>query len=429
MPAGIVGAATDTFAGAGYAQSEYFVSGTATSYRAVGALGDDGKWKVAPAGKAAYTTRILVRRPKDAAKFNGTVLVEWLNVSAGSDTDAEFSYMHPEITRAGYAWVGVSVQQVGVSGGTAVVPVPILKGGGLKAANPTRYKTLQHPGDAFALDIYSQVGRAVRAPGSVDALQGLHPVHVVAIGESQSAFELTTYINAIAPIAHVYDGYFMHSRGGGSIPLEGGNIASAIAGARRIRTDIDVPVFMNETESDETFLGYSHARQPDTDHIRLWDIAGGSHADSFQVGGGARSIGCSADINSAQTHYVLNAALAHFDTWVATGTPPPVAPRMEITAKGEIVRDAHGNARGGVRTPALDAPVASYTGVSNAASVLCLLFGKTTPFDAATLHKLYPDKQAYLDAYTKALDAAIGGGFMLEADRAAILAEAQKVSI
>src|SRR2546422_7177646 len=54
----------------------YFISGTATAYTSPGALTPDGKWMVAPGATAEYKTRILVYRPTDGKKFNGTVVVE-----------------------------------------------------------------------------------------------------------------------------------------------------------------------------------------------------------------------------------------------------------------------------------------------------------------------------------------------------------------
>ncbi len=50
--------------------------------------------------------------------FNGTVVVEWLNVSAGSDTDPGLGYAAAELDREGYAYVGVSAQQAGINGST-----------------------------------------------------------------------------------------------------------------------------------------------------------------------------------------------------------------------------------------------------------------------------------------------------------------------
>src|SRR5512143_76905 len=55
----------------GYVQEEYFVSGTASAYANVGALGDDGMWTVQPAATAPYKTRIVVFKPAKPKKFNG----------------------------------------------------------------------------------------------------------------------------------------------------------------------------------------------------------------------------------------------------------------------------------------------------------------------------------------------------------------------
>ena len=130
---------------AGYVQQEFFVKGTATGYRQVGTWGSNGRWTARPAETAPYETRILVRRPADPAHFNGTVVVEWLNVSFGIDVDPDFLYESQELLRAGYAWVGVSAQQLGVQGAF-----------GLTHWDPLRYHALHHPGDTFSYSIFSQ---------------------------------------------------------------------------------------------------------------------------------------------------------------------------------------------------------------------------------------------------------------------------------
>jgi hypothetical protein len=417
----------------GYTDREYFASGTAHSFKAVGALGTDGRWQVAPAASAAYQTRIVVRTPRDPKRFNGTVLVEWLNVTAGIDAAPDFTYMSPQLLRSGYAWVGVSVQQVGVSGGGGALPVAGAPSGGLRGADPARYASLHHPGDAYADDIYSQVGRAVRGTRAPAPLASLHPERYLAVGESQSAFELTTYINAIQPTAHVYDGFFVHSRGGGASPLSGGNITAGINGGVRLRDDIDVPVLLLETETDEASLRYFDARQPDSNMIRLWDVAGGSHADTYIVGGAATALGCTGQINDAPTHYVIAAGIHQLDKWVRSGTPPPSAPRMDVVlvhGNPVVQRDALGVAIGGVRTAAINVPIAAYSGIAaDTSSVVCSLFGSTHPFSAATLARLYPSKSAYVAAFTKATDTAIAHGYVLPADRAAILAQAARARV
>ena len=107
----------------GYVEHEYVASGTATAYRAIGALSSDGRWSFTPDGNAPYRTRVLVRYPSDPAKFSGTVVVEWLNVSGGLDADPEWASLHEEIVRNGDALMGVSAQRIGVEGGPVLVSV------------------------------------------------------------------------------------------------------------------------------------------------------------------------------------------------------------------------------------------------------------------------------------------------------------------
>src|SRR5262249_58235956 len=151
--------------GFGYLQREYAASGTATSYRSAAPLTGDGRWSSAPVSQAPYRTRVLVRRPADPARFSGTVVVEWLNVSGGVDADPEWATLHEEILRRGDVWVGVSAQRIGVMGGPVLVRVQApggeAAGQGLKAIDPARYGALAHPGDGFAVDIYTHVAHAL----------------------------------------------------------------------------------------------------------------------------------------------------------------------------------------------------------------------------------------------------------------------------
>src|SRR5262249_45018090 len=116
-----IGSALD---GTGYEQHEDVAAGPATSYKPVGALGGDGRWTCEPDAQAPYRTRIIVRRPSDPTKFNGTVAVEWLNVSGGLDADPDWTTLHEELVRSGAVWVGVSVQLIGVEGGPVLVAAP-----------------------------------------------------------------------------------------------------------------------------------------------------------------------------------------------------------------------------------------------------------------------------------------------------------------
>jgi hypothetical protein len=413
----------------GYGVEEFVVSGTAKSYAA-----DE---------TADYTTRIVVCRPDDDA-FNGAAIVEWLNVSGGIDAPAVWFMAHREIIRAGYAYVAVSAQEVGIEGGDNLVGADM----SLKAQNSERYSSLHHPGDQFSYDMYSQIGRLAR-DGAID---GLKPKSILAVGESQSAMFLTTYVNDVDPDAAVFDGFLVHSRFGAGAPLAGGSALEAIAPAP-FRDDPRVPVISVITETDLVdghLLGYHHARRPDNDRLRVWEIPGTAHADNYTIRVGFIDNGAmplealvaayaptnelmgtslSYTINfGPQHHYVLQAAVAALDNWVRTGEAAPTAEPLALTDDDTpaLVLDEHGLARGGVRTPWVDVPIARTSGFAPDESAMSFLFGSGEVFDADTVRGLYPGGAAdYVDRFTAALDRAIKDRFIVTADRAEILALAE----
>jgi hypothetical protein len=425
----------------GYAQAEYFMSGTAQAYVNVGAFDSDGAWTAAPAGTSAYKTRILVYRPIDPQRFNGTVIVEWFNVSAGLDAAPDWTSMHTELIREGYAWVGVSVQRAGIEGGG-----PLGIDLSLKAVNAERYGSLVHPGDSFSYDIFSQAGQAVRNPQGLDPLGGLEPARVIAVGESQSAFRLVTYVNAVHPLARLYDGFLIHSRGGNGAPLsQSPEPEVSVPDVVRIRTDLAEPVLTFQTETDLITLGYLPARQPDGPRFRLWEAAGTAHADTYTLIVGFDDTGednaaaecvvssspipniidCATPINSGPQHVVLKAAIAALDRWVRGEGEPAMAPRLEVAGMpAEFVLDDFGNVRGGIRTPAVDVPIATLSGLGQTGSNFCRIFGTTVPFDAATLADLYPTTADYVSAVSAAADSAVAAGFIRPADAEIIKAGA-----
>jgi hypothetical protein len=417
----------------GYVKEEYFLKGTASAYANVGPLGDDGMWTVQPAATAPYKTRIVVFKPAKPKKFNGTVIVEWLNVSGGVDAAPDWTLGHVELIRDGFAYVGVSAQFVGVEGGPGLVNVISLP---LKKVNPARYGTLSHPGDSFSYDMFSQAGAAVRSASG--PLQDLKIKKVIAIGESQSAFRMVTYIDAVHPLARMFDGFLVHSRGAFGVGLsEAPQPAIAVPGAAQIRADLDVPVLTFETETDLTFLGYFGIRQDDSKNFRLWEVAGTSHADSYTLVTGNGDLGtdpavvgitapssplpgiidCNFPINSGPQHFVLNAAFSALNKWVRKGKAPKSAPRLDVSAGPPvaIVDDANGNATGGIRTPQVDVPVAAFSG-EQAGSILCILFGTTDVFDAAQLSTLYPTHKDFVSAWNKSLKKSVKAGWILKPD-------------
>src|SRR4029077_4066565 len=218
----------------GYEQAEFFLTGTANADAPTATLTGDGRWSVAPSSQATYTTRVIVNRPIEPRRFNGTVFVEWLNVSIGTDVGVDWGFGHNELIRRGYAWVGVSAQAVGLNAA--------------KAADPARYASLSHPGDSYSYDMFTQAGQAIR-DHSAQILGGLAPKKLIAAGESQSAGRMVTYINAVHPLVNVYDGFLVHSRGARGAALSQSPLPAIAAPSptQLIRTDLDVPVFTFQT--------------------------------------------------------------------------------------------------------------------------------------------------------------------------------------
>jgi hypothetical protein len=443
----------------GYVEQEYFFAGTATAYAWVTPPGEDGVWSVKTTTTASYKTRMLVRRPTDPTKFNGTVLVEWFNDTGGIDADPEFGFAHAELLRSGFAYVGVSAQAQGVVGGgislaalSGVTALPLVQ------EDPERYGSLHHPGDDYAYDIYTQAARALRHPGAVDPLGGLAPAHLIGDGESQSAIRMVTYVNAIHPIENVFDGFFIHSRFSGGALINGfadAGIDAILAGPTpvHIRTDLTVPVFQFETETDVPGLtsgllgqGYEVSRQPDSAHLRTWEVAGTAHADQYLIdyeegpdaGGDAGAavaslLGGCGDINSGPQHWVEDAAMSAMQAWLTSGQPPPSGTPFTLSDAGPaIAQDQYGNALGGVRTAAVDVPIATYSGqpsATGAGGLTCSFFGQTTPFTATELAALYSSNADYVSKVTTATAAAQQAGFILAADAPLIEQEAQSAPV
>lgn len=389
----------------GYTESEYFVHGTAAAYD----VSPDAIASTRPVGaptraQAPYTTRMLVRRPADPAAFNGTVVVEWLNVTSGYDVDAAWADMRRQIARGGFAYVGVTAQLVGVNG--------------LKTWDPTRYRSLVHPGDQFAYDIYSQAIQAVRHPGTVKPLGSLHVRRVIATGDSQAGTALDHYVNGVQPLIQpVVDGFLVITA------------ADVIHGQH-----VPVMQILSEEEVDHA------ARQKNTPLFRQWQIAGASHSDQNQgnylkqtqnrdfhmpravnwpltpadVPGPQRDC----KMGSFPKNLAEHAALEEMNRWIISGDAPPTAPRIRVRDNA-IVRNHHGNAKKGLRLPDIEVPTAAYYG--EATNECAFTLGKTDRFGLAKLYRLYPLHVDYVHQVAAAARAAEHAGYLLPEDTRAVI--------
>jgi Alpha/beta hydrolase domain len=383
---------------AGYVEEEFLLSGAADAYAVTGEL---------LAEDVPYETRIVVRRPARNVAFNGTVLVEWQNVTAGYDLDALWSA--DQIMDRGYAWVGVSAQRVGVDQ--------------LVAWSPARYGTLDVTGgrrftaDEMSYDIFAQAARAIRSPTGVAPLGNLRVDHVLGIGASQSAGRMTVYYNAVLPqVEPVFDGF------------------GFVVGTAPTRVDA-APVFQVVSETDVR----SPSRPPDTDAFRRWEVAGTAHSgwngQAYRQPmverdlGGATPVTCDRPPYSrAPLHQVLGAAYDHLVRWVEGAGPPPTAEPLAFGPDGTKARDELGLAVGGIRLSQVEVPIARNTG-DNSGSGFCRLFGSHEPLDPATLATLYASNDAYVRAVRAVDQANVAAGYIGAQDAHRNRAEARRSGV
>ena len=433
------GGPTVDFAHYGFLSEEFFLEGTAVRYRLQEGTtaSRDGKWAVEPCESASYKTRFVVYRPTDPARFNGTVIVSWNNVSAGHDL---FGGESREILEEGYAFVGVTSQRVGVHG---IAPMNL----GLVDWDKERYGTLSIPSDDYSFDIYTQAARAVgrdRPRGELDPMGGLDVERLIALGASQSAGRLGTYVNALHPLTRAFDGYLLQIYFGSGSPLEVGDFVVNLAapsmsagtnarlrGNNLLRDDLDVPVMVVNSELEA--MACYEVRQPDTDRFRYWESAGTCHVS--EQGQRARSPKYERDfgapmqvtpgINRVPMVPLFDAAIHAMHGWVSTGKPPRSQPLVKFAGEPPaIVRDEHGIAKGGIRLPQVEVPLATNSAIPLANDVYSILGGSSEPFSPEKVAKLYRNRGEYLEEFAIAARAAQSAGVLLPRDVAALVEEA-----
>jgi hypothetical protein len=427
---------------AGYRQDEYFIEGEAVRYGPVPGteLVWDGRWRVQPVETLPYKTRMVVVRPADPAAFNGTVIVLWNNVSAGYENFGGGD--SPELFEEGYAYVAVSAQRVGVHG-TPDNPQ------GLRSWDPERYGSLSIPSDDYSFDIYTQAANLVapdRPRDGLDPMGGLDVRRLFAQGASQSAARLATYLNAVQPVTQRFSAFFLLLYFGGGTPLEvgdrimtvtaadDGNQSRIPEGMHLLRDDLEIPVMVLNTECEATSC--QGVRQPDTDRYRYWEVAGASHVSLQGIASSAprleRDFGFSMpldddsmqEINQVSIAPVVDAALHHLQAWVCDHVPPPMQPRIDFRGDPpEIMRDDNGNARGGIRLPQVEVPLAHNSAIQRAPDVFARLVGSHKAFPVDKVRQLYDSRDDYLARYERATRAAEETGVILPRDVDAVVAE------
>jgi hypothetical protein len=435
----------------GYVEQEFIVTGTANVYD----WAVDGSLSV-KTEKAPYGTRILVRRPANPARFSGAVVVEPLGAARRFDWALMFGYLNAHILERGDAWVGITLPAAA---------------DGLKKFNPTRYAdvsfTNPNPGacpgaakgkgaspdmeDGLRWDMLSQVGALLKSNATGSPFAGFH---VEGLYMTTQFADITTYLNAIHSHARlasgkpVYDGYMLRNPAAPQRLSQCGQ-APGVSDPRRVVAKVDVPVIEVVAQGE---VGDSlWQRRPDSDEpgnrFRRYEIAGASHIDHDAYDRGFPSMADqAAAVGSAQgtpdfpfnapcdpaiplsrdprLRYAYNMTLASLDQWARKGIAPPRATPIEVQ-DGKIVLDPAGNGLGGVRSPWVDVPAATYFTTSPGPGN-CRELGHTETFDKARMDSLYGSEKNYQSKFAKSADQLVKAGWFTESDGKKIKADAVK---
>lgn len=420
----------------GYVEEEHVLRGTADLYGY-----RDGETVQVDAG-IPFVTRLLVRRPRDGAEEAATVVLEALHPSG--DMPSAWPRTGRSITRAGWTWVGVTQDLAGLAA--------------TKASDPERYVDLDIPVVGLGYDIVSQVAGALHGPGSPVAVD-----HLVMTGASYTGTFQRVFLG---------DGFHDRTRSADGRPCIEGYLIQissgsfGLGGYNAINPDDDrpplgdprrtigaggahdVPVIELLSEGEaETNLGARRedGDEPD-DRYRLYEVPGACHMSSGERGHGPL-MPTVEEPSDFPMWALAGQALQHLVGWAIEGEAPPRADRLVHLASRDdgpcggasearpLQRDEHGNAVGGLRTPFVDVPVASYYPHSTIAGDggatagppgrppidMGDIMGCMTRFSAGKLRSLYGTPAQYRRRFEAALHQTVDGRWIEDADVPALM--------
>lgn len=401
-----------------YIEEEWFASGT----------DDTGQ---------TYRTQVFVRRPRDPARFTGTVIVEPLHAASAAPM---FIYTGRYIMRSGHGWACIASQKSPLE--SAVKPFNAERYASLHieappgTAMPDRMMPVATPGEREArrraMEVFNEASNAILAQVGA-ALRGAggpfeEVRHVILVGHSQTGGVVTNYIR---------DAHDSQRREDGA-PIYDGLFPTGAARDAFGPRDVPLIQVLSEADIDDPNRSNGRAYRRDDsdaqdDRYRLYELAGAPHmgtryapyndsATWLRTSNGAIKVGDR--MSSYPHHEMFNVALSHLVKWVVDGTTPPRAERIETEADGSFAKDEHGNSRGGVRCAQMDVPHSTYHPDPVGAQAVV---GTMTPFDAAKLRRLYQTPANYVQRFNQRLEELIAQGWFLREDAEEMLREAQSL--
>lgn len=451
----------------GYIEDEYFMTGTANVYTETGS---DHEVAI-QIPDAPYTTRLLVRRPKDLTKFSGNVVIEILNATAMMDIDRIWVNTWKYLTRNGDIYIGIT------SKGHVV--------DALKNFDPDRYASInwanpdktrkQPPNNRFAFleeyesglywDMQTDLAKLLRTDSPKNPIREYGKSYLYLAGWSQSGSYIARTLHSFSyrpeNTAHgpLFDGYFLagldntlapinayenhetdgHIFSNGSVPVKG------ILASKE-------PLIALNTESESRWANWDNDCDEPDHKFRSYPIAGSSHDSSYSMieyyeghlyndvlrarnGKKIGFRGIEGEPLDMPFEFIFQAALRNLYVWVREGVPAPHANPLEIYydencfdpmcgamnkyhVKYENRKDAFGNSLGGIRMAGIEYP----TGIYKSYCILDNktynpLFGAVYPLPKELLKELYQDCEHYRNLVEKNAERLISEGFLIKEDK------------
>jgi hypothetical protein len=374
-----------------YLTEEYFVSGTI--------------------GGAPYTTRIIVRRPRNASAFSGTVVAEALHAGGRS---LIFEWSRQSILARNHLFVEIVHSGANVSL--------------LKTFNAERYASL-NIGMGQTNEVIAQVGRLIKS--RTGPFAGYDIRRATLMGTSASSGTVRTYLDAHPNLRMpdgrpIFDGFLLTSTNGNTpLPI------------------VDVPMIQMPTQTEvvtwaERGIAY---RRPDSDdranRFRLYEVAGMPHNNS-RDNPGFLNDPCTLPGTDFPAGAFTALGLNHLIEWIANGkTPPhalPIAVDQDPTNDGShLALDEHGNAKGGVRNVWVDVPIATYgvfgKGKTPQQDRLCQLAGTKVLLGDDVLRRMYKGSADYAARVEQRLKQLVSEGWFLPEYADSVRADARAARI
>lgn len=443
----------------GYEEKEYFMYGTANVYETAEAQNVSVRYPNAP-----YVNRLIVRAPKDAARASGNVIVEIINPTSGMEIERMWIIAHHHFLRKGDIYIGITSKpntievlkqfnaerygELSWPNPTVDIPLPPE----VKFIGLNDYRQYYEPG--LFWDMLTDLAHMLRDKPAMNPLNGYPCRNIILTAWSQSASYMTRYINSFAYRPEVrrdgcvFDGYL--SCGAPRkhpVPVNQYETCDVKDSQGNRVSYCAQPYLVVQTESENAEFDAFMTAKFDSDSpnflYRVYEIAGASHEsvesflsyydddpDLIRLGRLPKYNGKHAQPNRYPYRFPIAACFEHLYRWIDTGIAPPRVERIKTDAMGHNVRDALGNAIGGVRTCLLDYPTCAYYYYSDVEkgtffvdpqSERDILFGHEEAFPPEMLRHMYGSLENYRRLAEESTREHVTKGYVLKQDAGALV--------